>query len=1249
MFEFGNGIFLTCGKSPMNNSYKNLVTRSIVSLLLLFGLLKAQNTNISLERIAAQKWLNQRNITCIAQDGIGYIWFGTNNGLYRFDGYEVTEYRHDPYNLNTIAHNNVNCIYADKQNVLWIGTWGGLTKFETATGRFTRFTHDPRNLNSISSSDVRAIVEDGSGNLWIGTFGGGLNKLNKLTGKSKSFQYSSRNANSISSNYINVLIRDKGGDIWLGTRRGINKLEPENSRFTQFQELKKEQEAQLVANVSCILEDAAGKILFGTFGGGLMQLDRRTGKMKSFIAGENSISNNTVNALVEEEPGTLWIATGEGLNIMGADGAVTVIQNNPNVDNSLMNNDVKHLLRDRSGVMWIVSADGVNVYSKLSRRFTKFQRNLKEKSSLSNNNVTCFVEDTTGMVWIGTKEGLNKFDRRTKQFEKVVLEGEDKKQILSNEIKSLHIDKKGRFWVGSSNALSKVNPKTGKATVYRFDEFNPNSLNNEIFTIYESRNGDLWVGLRKGLAKFYADSGKFQLYKPDPTVSETQISNSVYSILEDRFGRFWVGTLGGGLSEFDRTDKKFKKYKYNPNDSTTLSNNSVISMYEDRFGFFWVGTYGGGLNRMDRKKGNFINYAARNGLPDDMIYGLQEDNKGNLWISTNSGLVKFDTKTKTFRNYDALDGLQGNEFNIGASYRCKNGEMLFGGVAGFNLFFPDSISENNYVPPTVITSFKVLDKPTVLIDNLKLAYNQNYITFEFSSLSYALADKNQFAYKLDGFDEDWIYCGSRKFASYSNLGPGEYVFHVKSSNSDGLWNEKGTEVTILIERPYWKTWWFISIGVIIIIALLYFGYWYRIRNFNKVNLLLEAKVKRRTAELEKATEEAETARVAAEKASQSKSGFLANMSHEIRTPLNGILGFTDLLIKSNPKVEDKKYLELIRSSGDTLLKLLSDILDLNKIEQGKLTIENIRFNFIDAVTQTLIPYQYRANEKGLQFMLNFDPRIPEYVNGDPTRIKQLIINLVSNSLKFTESGGIAISFEAESDPRVSDDYFYVRGIVSDTGIGVPEDKQKLIFDSFTQADGSFTRKYGGSGLGLSIVKQLLRLMHGEIRLISPALEKPFKSDNQGASFVFRFRLKAETVSEEDKDVKFVEAPKAMKFTEQYTVLLVEDNKINQLLASTVLENFGIKVITADDGLQGVEKVKAEDVDLILMDVQMPVMNGYESTAAIRTMGMNLPIIGLTANVYKEDIDKCIESGMNAHLGKPFNEMDLFNELKKWLS
>jgi CheY-like chemotaxis protein len=407
-------------------------------------------------------------------------------------------------------------------------------------------------------------------------------------------------------------------------------------------------------------------------------------------------------------------------------------------------------------------------------------------------------------------------------------------------------------------------------------------------------------------------------------------------------------------------------------------------------------------------------------------------------------------------------------------------------------------------------------------------------------------------------------------------------------------------------------------------------------------------VHRRTYELEKATEEAEHAREIAEKANRSKSSFLANMSHEIRTPLNGILGFTDLLIRDNKNAESNRYLELIRSSGDTLLKLLSDILDLNKIEQGKLSIENIRFNFIETIQRTLVPYQYRANEKGLQFLMSFDTRIPEIITGDPTRIKQLVINLISNSLKFTESGGISISFEAETDPRGTEDYFYITGKVTDTGIGVPEDKQQLIFESFTQADGSFTRKYGGSGLGLSIVKQLIILMQGEIKLISPVIHKPFNSNEAGSSFEFRFKVKAEKDQlKSGPPVSNGHDPR-LKFNEAYRILLVEDNKINQLLAATVLENLGLVVDTADDGAQGVEKMKEEDYDLVLMDVQMPVMNGYESTTAMRNLGFSLPIIGLTANVYKEDIDRCFEAGMNSHLGKPFTEQDLFNELKRWL-
>jgi signal transduction histidine kinase/ligand-binding sensor domain-containing protein/CheY-like chemotaxis protein len=1228
----------------------------IISFLLCIiagTIVNAQNQQLVFERLSTQKWMYQSNITCHAQDFDGYIWFGTSNGLFRFDGYTVKEFNHDPHDANSIAHNNVNTIHAGKDGNLWIGTWGGLNKLDTKKNIFTRYKHDPRNSSSLPNNDVRSIAEDSEGNLWMGTFGGGIARLNPTTGIFKTFQYSANNASTISSNFVNVIVRDRSGDLWVGTRKGINKLETDNTRFTSFQSINDGDQEQLVTNISSILEDAKGRIWFGTFGGGLMRLDRRTGKLQSFYhdsKDNRTISSNYINDLSEEENGLIWVATADGLNLMNPETAdIQLIYNNPSNPNSLLNNDVRHLFRDKSGVMWIVTAEGINIYSKLSGRFKKIQRIPEETTSLSSNIVNCFVQAKNGDIWIGTREGLNKYDKNNRSFLRYNLYSNKKEDNISNEIKSLLIDKEGHFWVGTSNALHEFDPLTEKIiSTNRFDPFNPNSLNNEIHSLYQTRNGQIWAGNRKGLLEFNPFEGKFTLFRPDKAVAENQISNSVYTILEDRFGRLWAGTLGGGLTEFDRKLKKFNQFRKIADDSTSISHNSVISLCEDPFGFFWIGTYGGGLNRMDRKTGKFVTYTKDNGLPDNMIYSILDDSKGNLWISTNSGIARFDTKTKKFRNYDALDGLQSNEFNIGAAIRLENGEMLFGGIAGMNWFSPDSIPGNNFVPPIVITCFKVMDKDVTPSPEVELNYNQNYITFEFSSLSYALADKNRFAYKLEGFDDDWIYANNRRLATYSNLEPGEYTFTVKGSNSDGLWNEDGISMKIVVKRPFWKTWWFILIAAFLVTSILYLGYRIRIRSINQQNQLLEEKVKRRTTELVKASEEALAARETAEKASRSKSGFLANMSHEIRTPLNGILGFTDLLIRNNPGTEDKKYLELIRSSGDTLLRLLSDILDLNKIEQGKLNIENIKFNFIETIQQTLIPYQYRSNEKGLQFMLNFDTKIPEAVIGDPTRIKQLIINLVSNSIKFTENGGISISFEAETDPRGTEEFFFIRGIVTDTGIGVPDDKQQLIFDSFTQADGSFTRKYGGSGLGLSIVKQLLRLMSGDIRLISPAIDKPYRTETPGASFVFRFKVKAAAQQEKESASSSLTDGKALKFTDEYKVLLVEDNKINQLLAVTVLENFGVKVVTADDGLLGVEKIKAETFDLVLMDVQMPVMNGYESTAAIREMGLSIPIIGLTANVYKEDIEKCLESGMNAHLGKPFTEADLFNELKKWL-
>jgi signal transduction histidine kinase/ligand-binding sensor domain-containing protein len=1224
----------------------------LASLLFHFGL-QAQVSNISFERVSSQKWLYQRNITSMAQDAEGYIWFGTSNGLYRFDGFAVEEFRYDPRNMQSLPHNNINCIIATSDSALWVGTWGGLARLDTRTRQFTRYTNQPNQKNSLPINDIRSMVMDQGGNLWLGTFGAGLVRFNPVSGLFKQFSHNRNDAGTLSSNFVNALLLDKKGDIWVGTRRGINKLEVKYERFTQFPGTREVKNELLLTNVSSLYEDRDGDIWFGTFGGGLVQLNRSNATQRRFTDNPdafNPLASSTINDILEDEQGKIWVATPEGLHFIDKfSGEINLIQYNPGNSNSLLNNDIRKLYMDRSGVIWIVTSEGINIYSKLSGRFKKFQRSTNGSQTLLSNRVNAFSEDKDGSIWIGTQGGLNRFERYNKRFTAYKLGPKTEEISISNDIKCMMIDQKDRFWIGTVGGLYLFNPENGKSTIYRYNPGIPNGLQNEIHTLCQTRNGEIWVGLRQGVAKFIPDSGKFILYRPDPNVKDNQIANSVYTLLEDRYGKFWVGTLGGGLFEMDRLKGSFRQYVNKPSDTLSISHNSVISLHEDRFGFFWVGTYGGGLNRMDRKAGTFTHFTAQSGLQDDMIYSILEDQRGNLWVSTNTGLVKFDTRTKTFRNYDALDGLQTNEFNIGSALMTRSMEMFFGGNAGFNMFNPEQILENNFIPPTVITRFKVFENQILLKDSVvQLPYNKNYITLEFSSLSYALSDKNQFAYKLEGFDSDWIYSGSRRFASYSNLGPGSYIFRVKSSNSDGLWNEKGITVYINIERPFWKTWWFILLLVLLVIAILYVGYRLRVRSIQKQKILLEEMVRRRTYELEKATTEAEQARETAEKANRSKSSFLANMSHEIRTPLNGILGFTDLLIRNNKHSENNRYLELIRSSGDTLLRLLSDILDLNKIEQGKLTIENIRFNFIETIQHTLVPYQYRANEKGLQFLMSFDTRIPEIITGDPTRIKQLVINLISNSLKFTETGGLSISFEAETDPRGTEDYFYILGKVTDTGIGVQEDKQQLIFESFTQADGSFTRKYGGSGLGLSIVKQLIILMNGEISLISPVKEKPFNSNEPGTSFAFRFQVKAEKEQGKSGEALANINEPGLKFIEPYRILLVEDNKINQLLAATVLENLGLKVITADDGMQGVEKIKQEEFDLVLMDVQMPVMNGYESTAAMRDLGFVIPIVGLTANVYKEDIDRCFEAGMNSHLGKPFTELDLFKELKRWL-
>lgn len=1237
----------------MPDKIKKFYLKHWLTLLLIVSALaaNAQESSYSFERLSSQKWFDQSGINGINQDADGYMWFATNNGLVMFDGYAIHEYVHNPYDNNSLPHNNVNTVFVDKYGVLWVGTWGGLAKFDNQTGTFIKYKHDPRNVNSLAGNDVRAICEDKLGNIWVGTFGNGLSKLNRKTEVFQHFTYSPKHSNTISSNYINVVKLSKDGKLWVGTRRGLNKLDPLTNRFTGFLTGDNTDDAISDNNITDIIESADGSVWISTLYGGLNLLNSKGSfiRFKSDSKVKNAIVSNRINSLIFDNSNKLWAATPEGIDVLDVTtGSFTHIQNDPRSNLSINNNDVRCLFKDKSGMIWIATVQGINTYSKLKDRFKKIQRDPISNNTLSNNFVTSFSEDAAGNLWIGTREGLNYYDQKNSSFKNFYSFAKSDRGVSSNEINCLFVDNKQRLWVGTPNGLNLFDPWINQSTIFRPDASNPGSLYNEIFTIYQDRLGQMWIGTRRGLSKFDDKSGIFETYKPNPTADNVQNSNSVYVIHEDRFGSLWVGTLGGGLADFNRGSKVFTLYKHNSTDSTGISNNGITSIVEDRLGFLWIGTYGGGLNRFERKNKTFTKIPLTSQTPNEIISCIVEDENNNLWISTSRSLIKYDTRNRSSRIYDVLDGLQSRQFNMGAGIRLKNGDLAFGGVAGFNIFNPNTVIENTYIPPLGFTAFKVLDKQVQLHKAVhELDYDQNYLSFEFSALSYAISDKNQYAYQLEGFDDEWIYSGNRHTVSYGNLPPGSYAFKFKASNSDGVWNEEPKSIHFTIASPFWKTWWFIGSCVLIVVLVLFFSIRYRTNAVSKRNKWLEENVKQRTAELEKSRIEAEKARIAAENASKIKSGFLANMSHEIRTPLNGIIGFADLLLKYDLKPEQLKYLELIRSSSDTLLKLLSDILDISKIEQGKLNIEHIVFNFQDVIHSTLLPYQFRANEKGLQFMLSFDPRIPNYICSDPTRIKQLIVNLVSNSLKFTDSGGIIIAFEADHIPTLDGESFYINGYVADTGIGVPYEKQKLIFDTFTQADGSFTRKFGGSGLGLSIVKQLLKLMQGEIELESPSPIDTFKQDSLGACFKFKFKVEAKLNYNEAVKIQ-LNGKHKLRFDDGLEVLLVEDNQINQMLASAVLENFGARVTTADDGLQGFEMAKKGDFDLILMDVQMPVMNGYEATAAIRNYGIKVPIIGLTANVYQEDIEKCIDAGMNSHVGKPFTEQDLFTEMKKWV-
>jgi PAS domain S-box-containing protein len=811
--------------------------KKIIQIFIVIAMLStdlySQKDDIKFEHL--YEGLSQKSVLCIAQDSKGFMWFGTYDGLHRYDGYKTKIFKSEIDNPNSLSNNAVRFIYEDRSGILWIGTDGGLNQFDRDKERFIHYRYNSDDSHSLSHDMVQWICEDTSGTLWIGTYAGGLNKFDRVKKQFTRYIHTNNDPSSISNNIISCVYIDREGSLWAATEGGLNQLDRKKNSFINYKH-DPDNPHSLSNNITYrIYEDRYGILWIGTLGGGLNRFDREKGQFDHYKNNPNdisSLSNDMVRSIYEDQSGSLWIGTEGGLNRFDREKKRFIrYQNNPNDPFSLSNNLVLFIYEDLSGTLWIGNDyGGINKFDRGTTNFTHYRKDPNNSNSLNSDIVYSMYEtndEGEKILWIGTYGGgLNKYNRTKNLFTHYQHDPKNPNSVNDNNIRALYEDRLGMLWIGTTSGLCQFDRLKNKFTRYITDPNNPRSLsNNVVFSILEDREGTIWIGTYGGgLNRFNRKENKFTRYTADPQNQNSLSDNFIWSMREDRNGKLWVGTANGGLNQYDREKDQFIHYKTNPNDLNSLSSNKVLCIYEDRLGILWIGTTDG-LNQYNHAKNIFIHYRQNDGLPSNTIQSILEDDHGNLWLGTQKGLSKFTSITKRIRNFTESHGLQSNEMSVNSCFKGQRGELYFGGINGFNAFFPDSIKGNPYIPSIVITDFQIFNKSVsagekidghVILEKsisetkeIKLSYKENVFLFEFASLHFASSGNNQYAYMMEGFDQEWNHTDAgRRVVTYTNLSDGMYVFHVKGSNSDGVWNEEGTSIRVIISPPFWQSLWF---------------------------------------------------------------------------------------------------------------------------------------------------------------------------------------------------------------------------------------------------------------------------------------------------------------------------------------------------------------------------------------------------------------------------------------------------------
>jgi signal transduction histidine kinase/ligand-binding sensor domain-containing protein/CheY-like chemotaxis protein/HPt (histidine-containing phosphotransfer) domain-containing protein len=1157
--------------------------------------------------------LPQETVPAIAQTRDGYLWAGTELGLARFDGLRFTVF--DKSNTPGLKSNKIDALLADRRGDLWIGTiGGGLTRLHDGT--FQTFTMQ----EGLSNNSVLALLEDSDGNLWIGTEGGGLDCL-----KNGHFaRYSRREG--LSDDLVFALAEGIDGSIWVGTGEGLDRRI--NGTFQNYNS----HNGLPHRNVRSLTTARDGTLWIGTNGDGLIRF--RNGEFRSFTS-KDGLPANAIVSLREDRRGSLWIGTGGG-GICRLSGEKF---SSFTTENGLPSTDVRSIFEDHDSNLWLGTAGGGLVRFFDSRLFLSFG----VKQGLSDPIVLPVLEDHAGALWMGTKTGgLNRM-----QSGKVTQVFTTKQGLADNLVFTLCEDQSHTLWIGTRKGLNKL--QNGKLTTYTQKNGLPSDI---ILACYSDHAGNLWIGTRNGLSTLR--NGMFKNYS-----TEDGLSNKVVrAIYEDADNNIWLGTSGGGLNLF--RNGRFEVF----NTRRGLSNDVVLSIYQDRGRVFWIGTDGGGLNRM--KDGKFTSYTSKDGLLDDVMFRILEDESGNLWMSSNKGVFRASRqalndfaagriKRIPTYSYGKADGMATRECNGGfqpAGWKTRDGHLWFPTMQGVVSVDPSKV-EIAAAPPLVAVE-------QILIDgkNIKTAGpargspGRGDLEFHYSAPNFRSPQRVTFRYQLEGFDHDWIEAGTRRTAYYTNIPPGDYRFRVRATNGEGEWSATAAVARVILPPRFYQTLWFYGLCGLVVVGLAWGGHFTHVRELQKRRTMLERAVEERTAKLqnevaerERAEREIVMAKEAAERASSVKSEFLANMSHEIRTPMNAILGMTDLALTAQSAAEQRKCLEIVKNSGGYLLTVIDDILDFSKVEAGKLDLVPRTFDLCGMLEETIQSLAARAAQAGVGLKSEVGSGVPEVVNADPVRLRQILLNLIGNAIKFSPNGAVVLRVESAG---VNGNRAHLHFSVRDTGVGIPREHLDSIFEAFSQGDSSMTKRFGGTGLGLAICSRLVRLMGGKIWVESEV----------GEGSEFHFTAEFEVAEKASRSTQIDPASSAsqtrgtpeMPATPRFKALLAEDNPANRILARLTLKRAGFDVTEVENGIQAVEAVSRSSFDIVLMDCRMPAMDGYTATTRIRQLGgpgRQVPIIALTASAFKEDRVAAEQAGMDDFLSKPFQPSELVSKCVAW--